>query len=136
MLSSALRSVAVVSFAPDGQPSASSEVVDASPAATVKPFEMIEQALRETAVSREAIECIAVGIGPGSYTGIRAAIALAQGQWSAAAAELSQALSVLGEGEAPLAAWRVYATAAQLHQAQGRGAAAARVSPRSRRPHR
>ena len=28
---------------------------------------------------REAIEAIAVGLGPGSYTGIRAAIALAQG---------------------------------------------------------
>jgi len=30
-------------------------------------------------VARAAVECIAVGLGPGSYTGIRAAISLAQG---------------------------------------------------------
>src|SRR5205085_4774844 len=42
-------------------------------------FEMIESALREARLEREQIECIAVGLGPGSYTGIRAAIAVAQG---------------------------------------------------------
>jgi len=88
--SSALRSVAVVSFAPGGQTLARSEVVDASPANTMKPFELIEQALRETGLEREAIECIAVGIGPGSYTGIRAAIALAQG-W-----QLAKEVKLLG----------------------------------------
>lgn len=42
-------------------------------------FALIESALREAKLEREAIECIAVGLGPGSYTGIRSAIALAQG---------------------------------------------------------
>jgi tRNA threonylcarbamoyl adenosine modification protein YeaZ len=77
--SSSLRSVAVLHFARDGRVHAQSEVVDASPAASVQPFAMIEQVLHETGLGREAIECIAVGIGPGSYTGIRAAIALANG---------------------------------------------------------
>jgi tRNA threonylcarbamoyl adenosine modification protein YeaZ len=42
-------------------------------------FALIESALREAGVSREEVECIAVGTGPGSYTGIRVAIAAAQG---------------------------------------------------------
>jgi tRNA threonylcarbamoyl adenosine modification protein YeaZ len=46
---------------------------------TVRAFELIEWALTEARLEREQIECIAVGLGPGSYTGIRAAIALAQG---------------------------------------------------------
>jgi tRNA threonylcarbamoyl adenosine modification protein YeaZ len=46
---------------------------------TVRAFELIERALKEAHWEREQIECIAVGLGPGSYTGIRAAIALAQG---------------------------------------------------------
>jgi tRNA threonylcarbamoyl adenosine modification protein YeaZ len=40
---------------------------------------MAQEALRKGQIEREHIECVAVGIGPGSYTGIRAAIALAQG---------------------------------------------------------
>lgn len=46
---------------------------------TPGPFELIESALRAAGVERERIECIAVGLGPGSYTGVRSAIALAQG---------------------------------------------------------
>src|SRR6185436_4284836 len=44
-----------------------------------RPFALIDEAIRASAVSREEIECIAVGIGPGSYAGIRIAIAIAQG---------------------------------------------------------
>ena len=51
---------------------------------------LIESALGEAAVGRTEIDCIAVGIGPGSYTGIRAAIALTQG-W-----QLALAVKVLG----------------------------------------
>ena len=40
---------------------------------------LIERALQQAALEREAIEVIAVGLGPGSYTGIRAAISAAQG---------------------------------------------------------
>jgi tetratricopeptide (TPR) repeat protein len=47
-------------------------------------------------------------------------IALAEQQWEPAEAELSQALAVLEGAEAPLAAWRVYATAAQLSVQRGR----------------
>ncbi len=42
-------------------------------------FAMIESALRDAGTQREEIECVAVGIGPGSYAGIRIAIAVAQG---------------------------------------------------------
>ena len=51
---------------------------------------LIESALGHAKVDRVAIECIAVGIGPGSYTGIRAAIALTQG-W-----QLAHGVKVLG----------------------------------------
>lgn len=40
---------------------------------------LIEQVLTAGKISREEIEVVAVGLGPGSYTGIRAAIAVAQG---------------------------------------------------------
>jgi tRNA threonylcarbamoyladenosine biosynthesis protein TsaB len=42
-------------------------------------FGLIEQVLAAAKVHRDEIRVIAVGMGPGSYTGIRAAIALAQG---------------------------------------------------------
>jgi tRNA threonylcarbamoyladenosine biosynthesis protein TsaB len=40
---------------------------------------LVERALARANVQREQIDCIGVGIGPGSYTGIRGAISLAQG---------------------------------------------------------
>lgn len=55
-----------------------SEVVETGGRAA-KALGMIEEALRQAQLEREQIECIAVGLGPGSYNGIRAAIALAQG---------------------------------------------------------
>lgn len=42
-------------------------------------FGLIEKALADANVVREEIAVVAVGLGPGSYTGIRAAIAVAQG---------------------------------------------------------
>jgi tRNA threonylcarbamoyladenosine biosynthesis protein TsaB len=45
---------------------------------------LVEQALAAASLGRDEIETIAVGLGPGSYTGIRAAIAVAQG-WQLAA---------------------------------------------------
>lgn len=42
-------------------------------------FAMIEKALARAKVELEEVDTIAVGLGPGSYTGIRGAIALAQG---------------------------------------------------------
>jgi tRNA threonylcarbamoyl adenosine modification protein YeaZ len=42
-------------------------------------FGLIERALTAARLEREQIECVAVGLGPGSYMGIRIAIAIAQG---------------------------------------------------------
>ncbi len=42
-------------------------------------FSMIEKVMAGARVNREQIEMICVGLGPGSYTGIRAAISIAQG---------------------------------------------------------
>ncbi len=53
-------------------------------------FSMIEAALREAKLEREQIEILAVGLGPGSYTGIRAALSMAQG-W-----QLARAVKLLG----------------------------------------
>ena len=46
---------------------------------SVKALVLVEAALREANTAREEIDCLAVGLGPGSYMGIRIAIALAQG---------------------------------------------------------
>lgn len=42
-------------------------------------FSMIEKVLAEAKIEREQIEVLAIGLGPGSYTGIRVALSLAQG---------------------------------------------------------
>jgi len=87
--SSPERSVAVAEQQAEGTPLVVAEVVETGTTAT-KPLAMIEQALREAKLEREQIEVLAVGLGPGSYTGIRTAIALAQG-W-----QLSRAVKLLG----------------------------------------
>jgi len=53
-------------------------------------FGMIEQVLAEAKIEREQIDVLAVGLGPGSYTGIRAAISIAQG-W-----QLARGVKLLG----------------------------------------
>lgn len=50
----------------------------------MQPLSMIGTALKQAGLEREQIECLIVGLGPGSYNGIRVAIALAQG-WQLAA---------------------------------------------------
>jgi tRNA threonylcarbamoyladenosine biosynthesis protein TsaB len=76
--SSSQRSVAVVQAKRPGLPPQVSEVVETGGIPT-RPLAMVEAALREAHLEREQIECLTVGLGPGSYTGIRTAIALAQG---------------------------------------------------------
>src|SRR5260370_29873712 len=68
---------------------------------------LIDHALREARLEREQIDRVAVGLGPGSYTGIRIAIALAQG-W-----QLARNVSLLGissadciVAQAPAAGWQ------------------------------
>ncbi|MGB0579945.1 MAG: tRNA (adenosine(37)-N6)-threonylcarbamoyltransferase complex dimerization subunit type 1 TsaB, partial [Limisphaerales bacterium] len=46
---------------------------------TAGPLGLITAALEKAGITREEIDTIAVGLGPGSYTGIRSSIALAQG---------------------------------------------------------
>jgi tRNA threonylcarbamoyl adenosine modification protein YeaZ len=74
--SSSQRSAAVVLGA--ARPEIVTEVVETGGPPT-RPFAMIEEALRQAGIEREQVECVAVGLGPGSYTGIRAAISIAQG---------------------------------------------------------
>ena len=88
--SSPQRSVAVLTE----NPAAVGEAIETAPGYGMKPFAMIESALRQTGLEREQIECIAVGLGPGSYNGIRAAIALAQG-W-----QLATGVKLIGIGSA------------------------------------
>jgi tRNA threonylcarbamoyl adenosine modification protein YeaZ len=57
-------------------------------------FGLIEKVLADANISREEIEVVAVGLGPGSYTGIRAAIAMAQG-W-----QLARGVKLLGVSSA------------------------------------
>jgi len=53
---------------------------------------LIEHALGAAKLDREEVECIAVGIGPGSYAGIRVAISIAQG-W-----QVARGVRLLGVG--------------------------------------
>lgn len=88
--SSPQRSVAVL----NGSTNSVSEVIENAPGHTMKPLGMVEHALQQTGLEREQIECLAVGLGPGSYNGIRAAIALAQG-W-----QLARGVKLLGVSSA------------------------------------
>jgi tRNA threonylcarbamoyladenosine biosynthesis protein TsaB len=91
--SSTQRSVAVLSpnRGSATAPTAAVEVVEGGTRMT-RAFGMIEEALRLAEVEREQIELLAVGLGPGSYNGIRVAIAIAQG-W-----QLAREVRVLGIG--------------------------------------
>jgi len=57
---------------------------------TTRALTLIARALQEAALEREEIEGLAIGLGPGSYAGIRAAISLAQG-W-----QLARGVRLLG----------------------------------------
>lgn len=83
--SSARRSVAL---ARDGI--VLSEAVEQAGGRATDALGLIQSALAAAKLSREVIEVIAVGLGPGSYTGIRAAIAVAQG-W-----QLARGVKLLG----------------------------------------
>jgi tRNA threonylcarbamoyl adenosine modification protein YeaZ len=99
--SSPQRSVAVLSPAaptPGDPPpalkpvaaGALTEVIATSQRHTMQPLAMVEATLRQAGLEREQVDCIVVGLGPGSYTGIRAALSLAQG-W-----HLARAIRMVG----------------------------------------
>jgi tRNA threonylcarbamoyladenosine biosynthesis protein TsaB len=66
------------------------EVIETSTGNTMKPLSMVATVLKQAGLEREEIEGLAIGLGPGSYTGIRVAIALAQG-W-----QLARPVKLLG----------------------------------------
>jgi tRNA threonylcarbamoyl adenosine modification protein YeaZ len=105
--SSPQRSVAILNGDSDGPLSLSEVVETGGPA--IKAFDMIEEALRQTQLEREQIDCLAIGIGPGSYSGIRSAISLVQG-W-----QLARPIKILGLSS-------VETLAAQAHAAAISGA--------------
>src|ERR1035437_7241686 len=95
-----------------------------------KAFALIEKVLAGAKIARREIEVIGGGVGAGSYTGIRAAIAVAQGRQLARGVKLlgissavclaAQAQGILGRvnvvidaqrGEFYLATWEISATA-------------------------
>jgi tRNA threonylcarbamoyl adenosine modification protein YeaZ len=65
---------------------------------STRAFALIGEALMKAGLERTSIECIAVGVGPGSYTGIRVAIAIAQG-W-----QLAQGVKLLAVSSADVLA--------------------------------
>lgn len=75
--SSERRSVAICS---DGEVRSRAEETGGR---TARALSLIERALTEAKLEREDIECLAIGLGPGSYAGIRSTISLAQG-WQVA----------------------------------------------------
>ena len=76
--------------------------VEAGPR-TMRALAMVGRVLEQAEVEREQVDCLAVGIGPGSYTGIRAAISLAQG-W-----QLARGIQLLGIRSVECLAWQAQA---------------------------
>ncbi len=93
--STAQRSVAALSSNPDGVLRVGEAVETGS---EVRPFALIDSALQQAGLEREQIETLVMGLGPGSYTGIRLAISIAQG-W-----ELARNVKLAGQGTMELIA--------------------------------
>ena len=86
-----------------------SEAMESGGYRVTNAFGLTEKVLADAKILREEVEVIAVGIGPGSYTGIRAAIAIAQG-W-----QLAREVKLLGISSA-----EVLAAQAQAEKLFGR----------------
>jgi tRNA threonylcarbamoyl adenosine modification protein YeaZ len=87
--SSPQRSVAVVQERTEAGPLVLGEAIETG-ARSSNALGLVEDALREAQMDRAQIECLVIGLGPGSYNGIRLAIALAQG-W-----QLARSVKLLG----------------------------------------
>jgi tRNA threonylcarbamoyladenosine biosynthesis protein TsaB len=92
--SATLRSAALIISGGGGErPGVRSLISDAGDR-SITPLRLVEQVLKGAALAREEITHLAISAGPGSYTGIRAAIATAQG-WQLARAVPIIALTVM-----------------------------------------
>ncbi|MCL5099220.1 MAG: tRNA (adenosine(37)-N6)-threonylcarbamoyltransferase complex dimerization subunit type 1 TsaB, partial [Candidatus Omnitrophica bacterium] len=69
----------------------------------VHALRLVDRALKEAGLEPNDIQCLAIGLGPGSYTGIRSAIALAQG-W-----QLARPVKLLGISSVECLAARAHA---------------------------
>jgi tRNA threonylcarbamoyl adenosine modification protein YeaZ len=87
--SSPQRSAAVVREPADAGRFCLGEAIETGARAT-NALGLVEEALRQAQTECAQIECLAIGLGPGSYNGIRLAIALAQG-W-----QLARPVKLLG----------------------------------------
>jgi len=87
--SSPQRSVAVVHGRTDAGPHCLGEAIETG-ARSTNALGLVEDALRQAQLDLAQIECLVVGLGPGSYNGMRLAIALAQG-W-----QLARPVKLLG----------------------------------------
>ena len=76
--SSPQRSVAVAQAGTDGGQFTLGEAIESGVRST-NALGLVGEALRQAQIERAQIECLVIGLGPGSYNGIRLAIALAQG---------------------------------------------------------
>jgi tRNA threonylcarbamoyl adenosine modification protein YeaZ len=86
--SSAHRSAAILDATRPGEVRRF-ETLDQGPRKT-QAFALIETVLREAGLEPGQVDCLAVGLGPGSYTGIRVSISMAQG-W-----QLARGVRLLG----------------------------------------
>ena len=91
------RSAAVLFLDSAGKLLAEGEAIESGGRET-RAIAMIEAALRQARIEREQIDRLAIGLGPGSYHGIRTAIALAQG-W-----QLARNVEVIGISSADVLA--------------------------------
>jgi tRNA threonylcarbamoyladenosine biosynthesis protein TsaB len=89
--SSPRRSVALLRSQDEKEPLVLAKVEDENYRGTT-PMDLIASAFKEAGASPGNIEMIAIGLGPGSYTGIRSAISLAQG-W-----QLGKKIELIGVG--------------------------------------
>lgn len=76
--SSAQRSAALVDASNPAAPRVLGRAAE-SGGRNTRSLTLVDAVLKEAQLEREAIATLALGLGPGSYTGIRAALALAQG---------------------------------------------------------
>ncbi len=75
--SSAVRSVALAEAGGDGVRLLGA--AEERPGRTTHAFAMIDEVLKQAGLLRAAIDGLAIGLGPGSYAGIRVSLAMAQG---------------------------------------------------------
>jgi tRNA threonylcarbamoyladenosine biosynthesis protein TsaB len=77
--SSARRSVALLRQSRETTPGEILGQVSEDGGRSTRPLSLVDALLAQTGVDRSQVERLVVGLGPGSYTGIRSAIAMTQG---------------------------------------------------------